>query len=242
MGFHRSERLRVRVGDCKSLQSPKLFSLYWLYLNNAVVWMVSIRPPISNFFFLFKNELVNSLLDPSLAKEKKCQRHVHLVKSTFWQTGWLKQWRIKCVKTKVYVGKCLLSERSVLVSGGEPGSDHPEWNWAGEVGIMLKYSMTQLKRHNWWCHPTPFYSNQRISYNILDGLDSSSDFQLFQPSFQALGNRSNRDGITVILMSRLCLFSGKVKALVFLFAFFDFHSVVCWDYKVHSTASRHFFR
>ena len=73
-------------------------------------------------------------------RKKKCHRHVDLVKLTSWQAGWLKQWSIKCVETKVYVGKPLKSKlvRSVLIFELRTGIDHPEWGLASEVGIMLK--------------------------------------------------------------------------------------------------------
>ena len=40
---------------------------------------------------------------------------------------------------------------------------------------------------------------------------------------------------------QISLFFGKVQVLVFLFAFFDFHSVVRWDGKIHKTTRSLFF-
>ena len=53
-----------------------------------------------------------------------------------------------------------------------------------------------------------------------------------------LGSISNTPftiGITITLM-----FSGKVQVFVYPFGFFYFHSVVCWNRKIHSKVCRFF--
>ena len=57
--FHISLRWWSFTGDWMTaslLKSPGLFSVFWLF-NNAVVWMVSTRPPTSKSFRPFNNPL-----------------------------------------------------------------------------------------------------------------------------------------------------------------------------------------
>ena len=81
------------------------------------------------------------------------------------------------------------------------------------------------------------YSSKSQQCCSLDGLDSSLFKISYSPPLQALRNITSTPittGITIILIfSQFSKFPGKVQVLVSLFAFFDFHFVVCRDGKVH---------
>ena len=75
----------------------------------------------------------------------------------------------------------------------------------------------------------------------MNGLDSFSEFQLFQSAFQTIGDRSEGTNYNWhhrhLHVPHFSLFSGKVTP----FAFLDFHSVVRWDGDVLKTLSFFFF-
>ena len=81
------------------------------------------------------------------------------------------------------------------------------------------------------------YSSRSQRYWGLNGLDSPSDFQLFQSPFQIFWDHSTTTGITVTCMFHsFFLFSGKVPVFIF-YLFFYIYTVVRWKSKIHSTDS-----
>ena len=83
------------------------------------------------------------------------------------------------------------------------------------------------------------YSGLSQQYCSLNGLSSSSDFQLFQSPYQTFEDRSNRTNYKFYHyhphVPQLSLFSSKVEVFTSLFAFFDFHFVVRRNGKIHYT-------
>ena len=62
------------------------------------------------------------------------------------------------------------------------------------------------------------------------------NFQLFQPPYQGFGIVPSIPVTLVITVTLMFLLSSKVQVIVSPFVFFDFHSMVRWDGKVHYSA------
>ena len=85
---------------------------------------------------------------------------------------------------------------------------------------------------------TSQYSDWSPQCCNLDGIDSFSDFQVFQTPFQDIWNhfKGTTNNWHFHQPHRLLFyFSGKAQVFIYLFAFFYFPSVVCWNGNIHLT-------
>ena len=84
------------------------------------------------------------------------------------------------------------------------------------------------------------YSSRSQQFNTLDGLHSSSNFQILKSCYQIFCNctkiTNNNWRNRSFHVSLYFRFSSKVLVLTLLFAFFQFYSVVNRDSKVHNSA------
>ena len=79
----------------------------------------------------------------------------------------------------------------------------------------------------------------------LNGLYSSSYFQVLQSLYQSFGDCTKSTNLLLVLLPLSCSFffqsPSKVQVLICLFAFFQFYLVECRDSKIHYSAGHFFF-
>ena len=109
--------------------------------------------------------------------------------------------------------------------------------WSGS-GLFLELEWQQVSSG---LQDSSQYSGRFQQCHLLDVLDfpliSNYSNVLFKP-LEIVPWASTTTGITITFdIPQVFLFSGKVQVIVYLFAFFYFHSVVLWNGKIHKRSN-----
>ena len=228
------------LSDSKSPQVSRILLSIPAVLNNAVIWMVSTRPPTSKSSSPFSNPLFTVLNAPitisvivtcmfhsffnSLARSRYLSLFSHSFSFIRWSAGTAKS----TILPVIFVFLLIIIKSGLLVG--------------------IRWSVCMLKSHsprvfntsfNWWfftgsdCQkdsPGLHYSSKYSSWSQQccgqDGFFASSTFQFLQSLFQAFGDRPKRTIYNwdqyysrVPLLLQL---SSKIQVFVSLLVFFHF--------------------